>query len=302
MATYSANFPELLEKRLREVYFNRYNMEPKRYPQVFNVKKSSNAFEDAIKVSGLGTLTAKPEGQPIGYDDPVQGTRKRTVHTTYALGFRVTMEMQMDDLYGIIEQMPRDLADATIDHQENLAWGVFNDAFDGTTFTGLEGDELVQTGHALLKSTTTYDNELNPAVELSTAGLESLFTLARTLVNESGRFTPVKLSTLLVPPDLEFEAARLLETDRQPGSNDNDINTMRGSRTGVGAMVVPYLTDTDAYFLLAQKSQHSLQWFDRMSTTFDRNKDAHTKDALFDVMYRAHVTFDDWRGVWGCPG
>ena len=121
MATYSANFPELLEKRLREVYFNRYNMEPKRYPQVFNVKKSSNAFEDAIKVSGLGTLTVKPEGQPIGYDDPVQGTRKRTVHTTYALGFRVTMEMQMDDLYGIIEQMPRDLADATIDHQENLA-------------------------------------------------------------------------------------------------------------------------------------------------------------------------------------
>lgn len=302
MATFSANMPELLEKRLREVYFDRYMMQPKLYPQVFNVKTSTTAYEDSLKVSGLGSLTRKNEGQPIGYDDPVQGTRKRTVHTTYALGFRVTMEMMEDDLYGIIEQMPKDLADATTDHQENLAWGVFNDAFDGNTYTGFEGDELVQVDHALLKSADTYDNELSPPVALSVAGLEAIHTLARTLVNESGRFTPVKLSTLLVPPALEFEAMRLLETEREPGTNENQINTMKSSRTGVSPLVVPYLTDPDAYFLLAQKSQHSLQWFNKKKVTFDRSKDAATKDALYDVMYRAHVTFDDWRGVWGSPG
>jgi len=302
MATYSANFPELLEKRLREVYFNRYMMQPKLYTQVFNVRTSTTAYEDAIKVSGLGSLTRKPEGQPIGYDDPVQGTRKRTVHTTYALGFRVTMEMMEDDLYGIIEQMPQDLADATTDHQENLAWGVFNDAFDGNTYTGLEGDELCQTAHALLKSSSTYDNELSPAVALSVAGLESIFTLADTLVNESGRYTPVKLSKLIIPPALRFDAQRLLETEYEPGTNENQINPMKSSRTGVSVLMSPYLTDTDAYFVVAEKSQHSLQWFNKKKVTFDRNKDAHTKDALFDVMYRAHVTFDDWRGVWGCPG
>ncbi len=302
MATFSANFPELLEKRLREVYFNRINMEPRRYPQVFNVKKSTMAFEDAMKVSTMGSLSAKPEGQPIAYVDPVTGTRKRTLHTTYALGFRVTMEMQMDDLYGIIKQMPSDLADSTLDHQETLAWGLFNDAFDGNVHTGLEGDTLLQTAHALLNSTETYDNELNPAIALSVSGLESLHTQARTLIGESGRFTPVNLETLIVPPDLEYEALRLLETDREPGTNENQINTMSSSRTGVSVLVIPYLTDVDAYFVTSKKSQHSLCWFNRMPITFDKSKDAQTKDDLYDVMYRAHVTFYDWRGVWGSTG
>jgi hypothetical protein len=302
MATFSGNFPELLDKRLRQVYFNEYAQQTKLYPQVFNIKKSTMAFEDAMKVSPLGSLARKPEGQPITYDDPVTGLRKRTLHTTYALGFRVTLEMQMDDLYGIIKQMPADLAEATLNHQENLAFGLLNDAFDGNVYTGLEGLTLIDTAQPLLKSTDTYDNALNPPVALSVSGLESLHTAARTLVGESGRFTPVKLSTLLVPPELEFEALRILETDREPNTDENQINTMSTSRTGVNVLVSPYLTDPDAYFLFAEKNKHSLCWFDRMPVTMDSSKDSATKDDLYDVMYRAHVTFDDWRGVWGSTG
>jgi phage major head subunit gpT-like protein len=296
---------ELLEPRLREVYFREYTMQPLLYTKVFNVQKSTKAFEDVVKVGGFGSLAVKGEGQPVAYDDPVISARKRTIHTVYALGFRVTMEMMDDDLYGVIIKMPKDLADATRDHQENLAWGVFNDAFAGAVHTTIGGDILCQ-AHALLKDVpNTYSNLQNPAVALSVTGIESLLTSARTMVDESGRFTPCNVTTLVIPPALEFEAARLLETEKaagEPGTNENQINTVATNRIGVSALVVPYLTDDDAYFLVAEKGKHSLNWFNRREIEWDKGKDFATKDSLFDVMYRAHVTVDDWKGVWGSPG
>jgi len=305
MTTFSGSMAELLEPRLREVYFREYTMQPLLYPQVFNVKKSTKAFEDVVKVGGFGSLAVKGEGQPIAYDDPVISARKRTIHTVYALGFRVTMEMQDDDLYGVIVQMPKDLADATRDHQENLAWGVFNDGFAGAVHTTIGGDTLFAVHNLLKDVPNTYSNLQAPAVALSVTGLESLLTMARTMVDESGRFTPCKISNLIVPPDLEFEAARLLETEKaagEPGTNENQINTVATNRIGVSCLVVPYLTDADAYFMVAEKSKHSLIWFNRNEIAMDNGKDFATKDSLFDVRYRAHVTVDDWKGVWGSPG
>ena len=303
MATFRAAFAELLEPRLRRVYFNQYMMEPLLYRQVANVISSRRAHEDTIKVSGLGVMVSKPEGTPIAYTDPVQGTRKRVVHVTYALGFRVTLEMQQDDLYSIIDKMPADLGDATRDHQENLFWGVFNDAFAGAVYTGLDTAALCTTTHALLKpkpgGATTDSNQVSPGVALSVTGLETALTRMRLTLNESGRQTPIRPSLLIIHPNNAHEAYRLLETQLEPGTNENQLNSVRTSRTGLRPLDVPYLTDTDAWFLVADKSKHSVIWYNRMSTTFSRGGDSQTKDALYDAMYRASVTFDDWRGVVG---
>jgi len=302
MATFSGAFAELLEPRLREVYFNEYDQEPLLFPQVFNRKTSKRAFEDALKVSGFGPIAVKGEGQPVAYDDPIQSDRKRTVHTVYALGFRVTMEMADDDLYGIIDQMPKDLARSTRHHQETLAWGVFNDAFAGAVHTTIGGDNLCQI-HALLKSTNTYENQSNPPIALSVTGMEDLLTIARTMVDESDRFTPGNPKTLIVPPDLKFEADRLLDTTRgEPGTDENQINTVATNRIGVTQLDVPYLTSDTAWFLVNAKGGHTLHWFDRKDITWGTSKDTQTKDALYDILYRAHVTVDNWAGVWGSSG
>ena len=269
------------------------------FTRVFNVLKSNKAHEDVIDASGMGSLAVKNEGTPIGYDDPVQGARKRVTHTVYALGFRVTMEMQDDDQYNIISRMPKDLANATRDHQENLAWGVFNTGFVATTHVGLDGLALFSTAHPSLKAGANQSNMLSPGVALSQTGIETLITRARLMKDHSDRFTPVTVSTLIIHPNDDHEAHRLLETDKEPHTADNTVNAIRSSRTGISPISVPYLTDTDAWFMVAKKSQHSVIWYRRKGITFSRSKDAHTKDSLFDVMYRSSVTFDDWRGIWG---
>jgi len=299
MATFSGAHAELLNPQLREAMFSEYAQIPLLYPNIFNVKKSSRAFEDVVKVSGLGPLTTKGEGQPVAFDDPISSARKRTVHTVYALGFRVTMEMLDDDLYGVMMQMPKDLGKSLRDHQETLAWGVFNTGFVATTHAIIGGGALFA-NQALLKSANTYDNALNPAVALSVTGIETMLTTARTMPDESGRFSQVQITNLIVPPDLEFEAARLLETERgEPGTDENQINTVNRNRIGVKVHVVPYLTSTTAWFMTAPKGQHSLNWFNRTMPRFSNSKDSTTKDSLFDVLYRGHVTADNWPGVWG---
>jgi phage major head subunit gpT-like protein len=300
MATVRSNFPELLERRVRRIFFKDYAMEPMRYPEIFNVVGSSKAFEDTIDIAGLGTLATKPEGTPISYKDPVQGTRKRVVHSTFALGFRVTMEMLQDDLFNVIRRMPSDLADATRDHQETLAWGLPNDAFAASTYTGLDGLGLCSTAHTSIHPEgSTQSNQLSPGVALSVTGLEDTLTAMRTTLSREGRYTPITPDVLLVAPANDHEAARLLESEFEPGTAENQINAVRSSRTGLRPVSVPYLTDTDAWFVLARKSQHSLTYYRRMALTFDRGTDSQTKDQLFDAVYRASVTFDDWRGVHG---
>lgn len=299
MATFRATAPELLERRLRRVYFNEYRMIGPIFTKIANVIKSTMAHEDTIKVSGLGNLSLKPEGQPIAFDDPIQGTRKRVVHATYALGFRVTMEMQQDELYNVIDRMPADLGDATRDHKERLFFNLFNNGFVTTATTGLEGEAMFSTTHAQLKTANTSSNSASPGVALSVTGLEDALTNFSLTVNESGRQVSLTPTQLLVHPNEQHNVVQLLKTQKEPFTAENQVSTVSTSETGIVDVQSPYLTDTDAWFMLTSKRQHSVIWYDRMPVTFDNSKDANTKDSLFDAMYRASATFDDWRGTYG---
>jgi hypothetical protein len=305
MATFRATMPELLETRLRRVYINNYGRTPSQWEKIANIESSTQAHEDTIRVAGLGLLVLKPEGTPVSYDDPVQGTRKRVVHQTYALGFRVTMEMMDDEQYNVIEKMPADLGDATREHKEILFWSMFNDAFAGATFSEVDpgGSAIPLCGtHTFLRSGTagsTFANFLSPTVALGVSGIESALTKFQLTPNESGRYIQIRPEWLVVHNNEAHKAYQLLETEKEPYTNENQVSTVRSSRTGLKPLETPYLTDTDSWFLVSPKSQHQIKWYNRMKVAFSRDKDAQTKDALFDAMYRASVTWDDWRGVVG---
>jgi hypothetical protein len=304
MATTTSLLPEVLEPWVTDIFFNEYALLPTIYDQLLNIVPSTRAMEDTFQVAGVGTFVLKPEGTPINYDDPVQSLRKRVVHSTYSLGFRVTMEMQDDDQHGIIAKMPGDLGTSARDHKERLGHEIFNDAFAGATYTGIPDGAnarlaLCAATHTLLKTGATASNLLAPAVALTVSGLEAAVTNFRLTVDENGRQIVLQPRTVFTHPNEEFNAAQILDSSQEPFTGDNQINSVQGSRLGLTHLQSPYLTDTDNWFLMADKSQHSLKWYNRMELTFDRSKASQTKDSLYDAMYRASVTFDDWRGIVG---
>jgi hypothetical protein len=297
MATNRSTLSEVLEPWVTEIFFNNYTREPLIYPQWIKQVPSSKAFEDKFKVAGLGTFNLKPEGTPIAYDEPVQGPRKRVTHSTYALGFRVTEEMQDDDQHNIVGQMPADLSDSARDHQEQIAHQLLNTAFVDTSFTTQDGQALCASDHVLLRTGETASNVQTPGVDLSHTGFEAMLTQIRLTMNDTGRPIVLNPKCVIYHPEQEWEAQRILDSEYEPGTNENQINTMKNSRTGLEAKSSRYLTNTRNWFIIS--NEHHLTWYDRKPLALDNSSDAQTKDKLFDARYRASVVPWDWFGVNG---
>jgi hypothetical protein len=227
----------------------------------------------------------------------VQGARNRVTHSTYALGFRVTEEMRDDDQHGIIRQMSNDLADSARDHQERLAFEPLNTAFVNTTFATPDGVALCSAAHVELKTGATASNTLVPGVALSHAGMETMLTQIELTQNDQGR--PIKLTPwkLCVHPQDRYEAERLMETEKETGTSENQISTVSKSRTGLDLFVGRYFTDVDNWFILSR--EHKITWLNRKKLAHDANMDAQTKDQLHDARYRASVCVKDWFGTNG---
>lgn len=299
MATLTPQFFELLEADQKEIFQKEFAMIPTLWDQLFDTKTSTKAYEDRMRIAGFGTLVTKAEGTPIAFDDPIQGARVRTVHTVYALGWRASMEMLMDDQFDVMSGMSGDLAESAADHRERLAWSLINDAFTGNTFTGLEGDKLLTDDHTPLRGGADQSNILSPPVALGVTGIEALMTLARTTLTEEGRITRLPQSLLVIHPDLEHQAYQLLHTEFEVNTNNNDVSTVVKSRSGLTALVVPYKSSTTNWTIHAPKGKNSLTWNDRMGVTFKSAGDVTTQDMQSFVMYRASVMFSEWRANFG---
>ncbi len=302
MPTARGLMPELLEPWVTDIFYQKFTERELMYPKLFNDTPITTAFVDYFGIAGLGRFQVKAEGVPVGYDDPVQGDRKRTTVLSYALGVRFTEEMREDDQHGIISRLPADLANSARDSQERLAWGLVNDAHAGTTYTGLpEGDgtrrSLFNTVHSRLKDGGTWSNKVSPGVALSEVGLESAMTTFETMTSEEDRYITVTPKTLLIHPENRWEAMRLLESTGRVGTADNDMNTV--SRMGLAPLVVPYITDQDSWSLWASKGDHTATYLNRKSLTKRSGVDGQTGDMYFIGQYRSEVDFNETRGAVG---
>ena len=67
MGTFTFNHPELLERDEKDIFFKNFGMIDLMYTMLFNTRTSTKAYEDGMRVAGLGTFHTKPEGTPVGF-------------------------------------------------------------------------------------------------------------------------------------------------------------------------------------------------------------------------------------------
>ena len=300
MTTFTANFAEAMETRAKEWFFKNFTQLPLMFPELFSRRPSTKRFEDRVRAAGFGTFQQKDEGAPISFDDPIEGTRRRSAHIVFGLGYRATWEAVEDDQWNILDQMPSDLGDAARDHQERTAWALENDGFAGATFTGLDALSLYNTAHPSLRpGVANQSNSLTPALALGVAGLEAAMNAARVTLSEEGRQINVMLRKLVYHPNLQHTAYTLLNTEYRPGSGDNDRSTVVSTRSGITPVEdqgIPYLTSQTAWSVHSAGRKEALLWYDRAQLFFERGRDSVTMDQLHWAAYRAHAAIGEWRG------
>lgn len=291
-------FSNSLAPGYRKVIFETYKQRPIEGKDLVNMNTSKRAYEEDFNIAGFGTLIQKPEGGAVTYQDALQGYVKRYIWTTYALGFRITQEMMEDDLYGIFGgKMSQALGRSARNNSEIIMHLPYNNAFS-TSFVGLNpGESLCSTSHALLRG-GTIANRPNPDADISLPALQAAFEHFHGLQDEAG--IPMMLQPRMVVHSIGdyWIVNQILKTANLPGTNLNDINQL--GKEGLSAHLSHYMTDTDAWFVLAD--QHDVNYFERRPFTVTNTDDFETGDAKFKGTRRNGSGFGDWRGIYGSQG
>lgn len=306
----TSGFANLVAPGLRKVYFDTLMDIPKEFRQFMNVlppKPSSRSglhYFDDLRVASLGAFADKPEGAAIQYDVPLEDQVIRYEPFTFGLGFRITEEMQEDDLYGVMVKMTRQLAMAAAHAMEVQAHRILNTGFSttggsGLTAAGFDALALFSATHVLLRGGTRA-NKMVTDEDLSVTAVEHAMDLAETWVNHSGMPTPWKPSLIIVPPQLKWVAKEIIDSELKPYTGDNEINPLGGE--GLRYMVSHYLTDSDSWYMCGSKSQMDTNVWVRREPKFMVGDDFDSGDSKAKGTFRmaaGHGEPDGWFGSAG---
>lgn len=296
MATFRGNFGPLLAPGIDKIMKDEWAKLPEEYSQYCVVKTSDKPFEERHRVTGFGLARLKNEGAPVSYDDPLMGPSKRIIHDTYALAFQVTDEMLADDQYDIIQKFPQDLARSMAATVETLAIVPLNTGFSSTTTA--DGVAWFSTSHPIQDASageitsSTQSNLLSPAAELSVTAIQDALLLYENQVNERGLRIAISPDSLYIPTALQFQAAKILQSQFDPESGENAINPIYNRLKPV---VLHRLTDTNNWFL-GSKDHNELTFYWRQRPKTASTDDFNTGAAQYKSTMRTSVVVYDYRG------
>jgi hypothetical protein len=296
-----ASFPKDLEEGLNAHFGLEYREHPAEYTGVFDTSTSSKAFEEDVLMSGFGPAPIKGEGEAFSEDEARQGWTARYNHTTVGMKFAITQEAVEDNLYHQLgARYARALARSMRETKEVIAANILNRAFSGS-YLGGDGKALLATDHPLLFG-GTLSNKLATAADLSESSLEDLAIMIRTLVDDRSLPMAAKATRLIIPPQLMFEAARLVRSTYRPATGDNDINAIRSlGILGEDPHVVTRLTDTDAFFIKTDVMD-GLKHFQRVNLQRGSEEDFNTGNMMYRARERYSYGWSDPRGLVGSEG
>lgn len=280
---------------LETVTMEKYQGYPDMIPQVFNVESSDKWGEQSTSITGFGLVPASNENAPVSYDDFYQGYDKTYTHTLYKLAYRISKEMIDDEKWGVIKKAAQALGRSMFNTRQILAAAVLNGGFADT---GPDGVSLFSNAHPLIGGGTTANTIT--AADLSVTSLRSAINTMADTVDDRGLLLNIMPKMLVIPNEVAWDAEEILKSSLKPDTANNAVNAFQ--RVSLDYMVWNYLTDADTWFLLAEKSEHSLKFYERESVNVSSDVDWEADASKTKIRNRFSVGYDEFRGAFGVPG
>jgi hypothetical protein len=301
MAISRAQLLKELLPGLNALFGMEYKTYGEEHKEIFETETSERSFEEETKLSGFSAAPVKNEGSAIAYDNGQEAWTARYNHETIALGFSLTEEAIEDNLYDTLSsRYTKALARAMAYTKQTKAAAVLNNGFS-SSYKGGDGVELFSTAHPLVSGGTNSNEPSTPA-DLNETSLEAAVIQIAAWTDERGLLIAAKPRKLVVPPNLQFVATRLLETELRVGTADNDINAIKNNGSiPEGYTVNHFLTDTDAWFLMTDVP-NGLKHFVRTPLATSMDGDFDTGNVRYKARERYSFGWSDPLGAFGSPG
>ena len=302
MAISRAQLVKELEPGLNALFGLEYDRYDQEHREIFDIETSDRAFEEEVMLSVFGAAQTKAEGSAVVFDTAQETFTARYTHETIALAFSITEEAVEDNLYDrLSSRYTKALARSMAHTKQVKGANILNNAFS-SSYTGGDGQPLLDTAHPTV-SAGNLANEPTTAADLNETSLEdAMINISTNFKDERGLKTAIMGRKLIIPPQLQFVAERLLATPYRVGTADNDINAMRSlGMLPDGYAVNHFLTDSDAWFVKTD-APNGLKMFERAALRNNMEGDFDTGNVRYKSRERYSFGWSDWRGLYGSPG
>jgi len=301
MAISRAQLLKELLPGLNALFGMEYKTYGEEHKEIYETETSERSFEEETKLAGFSAAPVKNEGAAIAYDNAQEAWTARYNHETIAMGFSITEEAMEDNLYdSLAARYTKSLARAMAFTKQVKAASILNNGFN-SAFTYGDGQALFSTAHPLVSGGTN-SNRPATAADLNETSLEAAVIQIAGWTDERGLLIAAKPRKLIVPPQLQFVATRLLETSLRVGTTDNDINALKNNGSiPEGYTVNHYLTDTNAWFLTTDVP-NGLKHFVRVPLATSMDTDFDTGNNRYKARERYSFGVSDPLGMFASPG
>lgn len=239
---------------LEEIFMSELQMHQSKRDLLFSYKSPNGGIWQYSEVHDMPLHSETAEGAEYSYQRPNQGASKTLAVSKYGLGASISDEMIRDAKFDVVADIIRKMARSGKESQEIQAMSILNNAF--TSSVTADGQALCSTAHTL-PSGATFANRPSTDLDLSRTSLDQLMSDFETnFVGDTGIIYTMKPKYLLVHTDSKRYAQELLGSEKQPDSDFNNINSLKDE--GVQVISSPHITDTDSWFLLADKQDTGL--------------------------------------------
>ena len=301
MAISRAQLLKELLPGLNALFGMEYKTYGEEHKEIYETETSERSFEEETKLAGFSAAPVKNEGAAIAYDNAQEAWTARYNHETIAMGFSITEEAMEDNLYDSLSaRYTKSLARAMAYTKQVKAASILNNGFNAS-FTYGDGQALFSTAHPLVSGGTN-SNRPATAADLNETSLEAAVIQIAGWTDERGLLIAAKPRKLIVPPQLQFVATRLLETSLRVGTTDNDINALKNNGSiPQGYTKNHFLTDTNAWFLTTDVP-NGLKHFVRVPLATSMDQDFDTGNNRYKARERYSFGVSDPLGMFASPG
>jgi len=299
MAINTTAIANLLRPGLAAV-FGDYPSYPSQWSEIFETYESDKAVEIEVEMKMLGLAQIRAEGAPTAVDSMGQRIITSYVHKYVALSFNITRQAIKDNLYKTkFPLMVRALKKSMAQTKEILGASVLNNGFSSSFPIG-DGQPLFSLNHPIDGGVVA--NRPSTYADLNEASLESAIISIQQFKDQAGLIVQTKPEKLVVPPQGQFVADRLLGSAFRTNTANNDISAVYNtSAVPQGYRVNQFLTTANAWFLLTD-APDGFKHYIREAIETDVYADFSTDNLLAKAVERYSFGVSNFRAAYGSQG
>ncbi len=296
----STDFQSIVEPIMNQAFDGVYDQRKDEWKAVFKQEDGikRNYHEEPVMFN-FGAAPEMIDGQPVTYQAGGVLFVKRYVYKVYGLAYALTKVLVEDgDHVRLGTIFSKALAQALIETKETKCANELNRAFNGS-YVGGDNVALCVNNHPIVGGATA-SNLLSTPSALSQTSLEQMLIQIRNAVDNNGKKIRLSPERLVVATANLFQAEVLLKSVLRTGTNNNDINPIKGLGLGETA-VISRLTSPSAWFINTDE-QEGLKILMRRKLEKSMEGDFETDSMRYKATERYETGWTNWRTLYGTPG